>query len=149
MRKKNAKTSLLPAGKMMIPIEWIGVFLRMVSDFFYRDALERSVVKLASQKVIIPGQFWILPGVGSVRVEEVDDKTVVYQAAIPKNVPDCFGHGWRHSYRVSRKEFAVWGEGPQEASFNDGGWSDEDASDDDSYDNSNVIHFGAKNESEI
>lgn len=118
----------------------------MVIDFFYRDAFERSVVNFAAQKVILPGQVWLLPGVGPVLVQEVDAESVTYLATTPGTAPNHFEPGEFNAYRASRRDFTVWCRDPQEISAIDDdedGWPEEDSHGDD-----NVIQLSPRNSTE-
>ena len=86
------------------------IFQTIVSafiDFFYRNPVKRSIINFASQKVIFPGQIWLLPGVGQVLVQEADDTTISYWASVGAHSSPFLSSQMR-LYRTSRKSFSTW-----------------------------------------
>lgn len=82
-------------------------FVSAFIDFFYRNPVKRSIINFASQKVVLPGQIWVLPGVGQVLVQEADDAVVSYWASVGAH-STTFKASQMRLYRTSKKNFSTW-----------------------------------------
>ena len=89
-------------------ISVIEVILHLVADFLYAPILRAHLREVAMKIPFLPGQMWVLPRLGKVRIVGVTDYNVNYKLV---DLEDD-----ENTYTVSRKDFGLNCRGLEESS---------------------------------
>lgn len=80
-------------------MSFIGLFLNAIADFLYAPIIRYHMREVALKFPYLPGQVWLLPMLGEVKITMVTDDHITYKV---------IAEGEETTYFCKRREFAMY-----------------------------------------